>query len=169
MLANTYMRNSCYQLMAAILPYTKKRVVKKMFLTEKDLRDTFWQNYNYSGRAIYHQFEAPMRYGCVDLMTIEKFQDKYQINAFEFKLNDIKKVILQAKANVEFCHKSWIVVPSEKAQVIQDRYSGILAEAKHVGVITVEEGGRWQMIYRPKFQKEIVLTQQLLEFLMRGC
>lgn len=139
-----------------------------MFLTEKDLRDKFWENYNYSGRALYHQFEAPMRYGNVDLMTVEKFQDNFQINAFEFKLSDIKKVILQAKANVEFCNKSWVVVPSEKAQVILDRYQDILADAKHVGVIAVEEGGRWNVIYRPQFQKEIVLTQQLLNFLMRG-
>ena len=123
-----------------------------MFLTEQELRDRFWENYNYSGRAIYHQFEAPMRYGDVDLMTIEKFQERYQINAFEFKLNDVKKVMLQ-----------------EKAQIILNRYRRMIEDAKHVGVITVEEGGRWNVILRPQFQKEIVLTQQLLDFLMRGC
>ncbi|MBQ8562876.1 MAG: hypothetical protein IJ443_03155 [Firmicutes bacterium] len=109
-----------------------------------------------------------MRYGSVDLMTVEMFQGNYQINAFEFKLNDIKKVLLQAKANVEFCNKSWVVVPSEKAKVILERYQAILTDAKHVGVIAVEEGGRWNVIYRPQFQTEIVLTQQLLNFLMRG-
>ena len=62
-----------------------------MFLTEQELREKFWENYNYSGRALYHQFEAPMRYGSVDLMTVEMFQGNYQINAFEFKLHDIKK------------------------------------------------------------------------------
>lgn len=138
-----------------------------MFLTERELRDKFWENYNYSGRAIYHQFEAPMRYGNVDLMTIEKFQDNFQINAFEFKLSDIKKVMLQAKANIEFCNKSWVVVPVEKSQVILDRYQDILSDAKHIGVIAVEEGGRWNVMYHPTFQKEIVLTQQLLNFLMR--
>lgn len=138
-----------------------------MFLTERELRDKFWENYNYSGRAIYHQFEAPMRYGNVDLMTIEKFQDNFQINAFEFKLSDIKKVMLQAKANIELCNKSWVVVPAEKSQVILDRYQDILSDAKHIGVIAVEEGGKWNVIYRPTFQKEIVLTQQLLNFLMR--
>ncbi len=139
-----------------------------MFLTEKDLKDKFWENYNYSGRALYYQFEAPMRTGSIDLMTVEKFQDNYQINAFEFKLTDIKKVIIQAKGNIAFCNKSWVVVPAEKAQVIQDRYKVILDDAKHIGVIGVEEGGRWNVIYRPQFQKEIVLTQQLLNFLMRG-
>ncbi len=139
-----------------------------MFLTEQELREKFWENYNYSGRALYHQFEAPMRYGSVDLMTVEMFQGNYQINAFEFKLNDIKKVLLQAKANVEFCNKSWVVVPSEKAKVILERYQAILTDAKHVGVIAVEEGGRWNVIYRPQFQTEIVLTQQLLNFLLRS-
>ena len=138
-----------------------------MFLTEQELRDRFWENYNYSGRAIYHQFEAPMRYGDVDLMTIEKFQENFQINAFEFKLNDIKKVILQAKANIQYCNKSWIVIPSEKEQLIFDRYKNALDEAKYIGVITVEEGGRWKPSYIPQFQKEIILTQHLLNFLMK--
>lgn len=140
-----------------------------MFLTERELRDKFWENYNYAGRAVRYQFEAPMRTGSVDLMTIEIFQDNYQINTFEFKLNDIKKVILQAKANIQFSNKSWIVIPSEKAQVVTDRYQAILKEAKYIGVIAVEEGGRWNIIHRPQFQKEIILSQQLLNFLMRGC
>ena len=140
-----------------------------MFLTEKELRDKFWENYNYAGRAVKYQFEAPMRTGSVDLMTLEIFQENYQINTFEFKLNDIKKVILQAKANIKFSNKSWVVIPSEKAQVVTDRYQGILKEAKYIGVITVEEGGRWNIIHRPQFQKEIILSQQLLNFLMRGC
>lgn len=140
-----------------------------MFLTEKELKDKFWENYNYAGRAVKYQFEAPMRTGSVDLMTLEIFQENYQINTFEFKLNDIKKVILQAKANIQFSNKSWIVIPSEKAQVVTDRYQGILKEAKYIGVITVEEGGRWNIIHRPQFQKEIILSQHLLNFLMRGC
>ena len=109
-----------------------------------------------------------MRTGCIDLMTVEIFQGNHQINSFEFKLTDIKKVILQAQANVQYCNKSWIVIPMEKAQLIRDRYQGILKDAKFVGVIGVEEGGRWEVIYRPMFQKEIVLTQQLLNFLMKG-
>lgn len=139
-----------------------------MFLTERDMRDKFWEFYNYSGRAEHYQFEAPMRYGDVDLMTVEKFQGNYQINAFEFKLNDIKKVILQAQANIQFSNKSWIVVPSEKSDVILDKYKSLLDEIKYVGVITVEEGGRWNVIYRPKFQTELILNQQLLNFLMKG-
>ena len=87
-----------------------------MFLTEQDLRDTFWANYNYNNRAIKYQFECPLRQGNIDLMTVEKFQEQYQINAFEFKLDDIKKVLLQAKGNVPYCNKSWIVVPEEKKE-----------------------------------------------------
>lgn len=63
-----------------------------MFLTERKLRDVFWENYNYSGRALRYQFECPIREGNADLITIEKYQGNYQINAFEFKLADIKKL-----------------------------------------------------------------------------
>lgn len=73
-----------------------------MFLTEKELKETFWKNYNYSGRAIKYQFESAVREGSADLVTIEKFQGNYQINAFEFKLSDIKKALLQAKANAAY-------------------------------------------------------------------
>ena len=64
-----------------------------MFLTEQDLRDTFWANYNYNNRAIKYQFECPLRQGNIDLVTVEKFQEQYQINAFEFKLDDMKKLL----------------------------------------------------------------------------
>ena len=59
-----------------------------MFLTEQDRRDTFWANYNYNNRAIKYQFECPLRQGNIDLVTVEKFQEQYQIDAFEFKLDD---------------------------------------------------------------------------------
>ena len=137
-----------------------------MFLSEKELIKVFWENYNYSNRAIRYQFECPIREGNADLVTVEKFQDNYQINAFEFKLNDIKKAILQAKGNTPYANKSWIVVPEEKGEYIKKRYSTYLAEAKYIGVITVAEGGRWEVIYRPKFQKEISVNQALLKLMM---
>ena len=87
-----------------------------MFLTEKDLRDAFWKNYNYSKRALKYQFECDVRPGAADLVTVEQFQGNYQINAFEFKLSDIKKAILQAKENAKFVNKSWIVIPDEKKE-----------------------------------------------------
>lgn len=139
-----------------------------MFLTEQDLRDTFWANYNYNHRAIKYQFECPLRQGNIDLVTVEKFQENYQINAFEFKLDDIKKVLLQAKGNIPYCNKSWIVVPGEKKKVILERYKNYLDDAKHIGAIAVEEGGKWEMIYRPLFKRELVFEQPLLNFLMRG-
>lgn len=137
-----------------------------MFISERELRDVFWKNYNGSGRAIRYQFEAPLREGSVDLITLEKYQGKYQINSFEFKLTDIKKAILQAKANVSFSNKSWIVIPSEKESLIRDRYINELNKIKHVGVITVEEGGKWTMIFRPYFSNDVVVSQELLEFLV---
>lgn len=68
-----------------------------MFLTEKELKDAFWKSYNNKGRAVKWQFECPVREGNTDLMTLEKYQENWQINAFEFKLTDIKKVLLQAE------------------------------------------------------------------------
>lgn len=137
-----------------------------MFLTEKELKEMFWANYNRSGRAKKWQFECPIRDGNVDLLTIEKFQDNWQINAFEFKLNDIKKVLLQAEGNLPYCNKSWIVVPIEKTENIIDRYMNVLQEKKYIGVIGVEAGGRYKIVYQPKFKQEMVFSQTILNVCM---
>lgn len=42
-----------------------------MFLSEKDLKETFWKNYNYNNRAIRYEFEMPIREGAADLVTVE--------------------------------------------------------------------------------------------------
>lgn len=68
-----------------------------MFLTEKELKDAFWKSYNNKGRAVKWQFECPVREGNTDLMTLEKYQENWQINAFEFKLTDIKKCFYRQK------------------------------------------------------------------------
>lgn len=106
-------------------------------------------NYNRTGRAKKWQFECPIREGNADLVTIEKFQNNWQINAFEFKLNDIKKVFLQAEGNLPHCNKSWIVVPIEKTKYILDRYQNFLQEKRYIGVIGVESGGRYIVAYQP--------------------
>ena len=137
-----------------------------MFLTEKELKDKFWENYNYSGRALRYEFESPIREGNADLVTVEIFQDRVQFNAFEFKLSDIRKAILQAKENSRSVHKSWIVVPSEKEKLISERYISYLKEIKYVGVITVEEGGRWKMIYRPMYRKNFELSNRILKLML---
>ncbi|MCI6379761.1 MAG: hypothetical protein MR807_04940 [Erysipelotrichaceae bacterium] len=133
-----------------------------MFLTEKELKETFWKYYNHRGRAKKWQFECPIREGNADLLTIESYQNNYQINAFEFKLNDIKKVFLQAEGNLPFCNKSWVVIPSEKAELIQNRYMNYLQEKKYIGVITVESGGRYTILYQPRFKKDLVFNQTIL-------
>lgn len=137
-----------------------------MFLTEKELKEKFWENYNYSGRALRYEFESPIREGNADLVTVEIFQDNVQFNAFEFKLTDIRKAILQAKENSKYVHKSWIVIPAEKENLITDRYGTYLKEIKYVGVITVEEGGRWKMIYRPMYRKNIELSNRILKLML---
>ncbi len=137
-----------------------------MFLTEKELRDTFWGNYNRKNRAKKWQFECPVRDGNADLLTIEEFQRNWQINAFEFKLNDIKKVFLQAEGNLPFCNKSWVVVPIEKTEVIKNRYINYLQEKKYIGVIGVEAGGRYSIVYQPQFKKNMTFSQTILNVCM---
>lgn len=137
-----------------------------MFLTERDLKDTFWKNYNYSKRAIRYEFEAPIREGCADLVTVEMYQNNVQFNAFEFKLNDMKKAILQARENSKYVHKSWIVIPSEKEQLIKDKYENYLKEIKYVGVITTEDTGRWKMIYKPTYRTNIELNNEILKLML---
>ena len=137
-----------------------------MFLTENDLRETFWENYNYSGRALRYQFECPIREGCADLLTVERYQGNIQLNAFEFKLSDVKKAILQAQANSDFVNKSWIVIPSEKARLIQTKYLNHLQTIKYVGVIAVEQGGKWSMIHRPFFREDVRMCQTVLNMLL---
>lgn len=137
-----------------------------MFLSERQLKENFWENYNYSGRALRYEFESPLRDGNTDLVTVEIFQDNVQINAFEFKLSDIKKAILQAKENSKYVNKSWIVIPSEKENLILDRYKSYLKEIKYVGVIVVEESGRWKMIFKPIFRKNINIKNNILKLML---
>lgn len=93
--------------------------------------------------------------------------ERYQINSFEFKLDDIKKVMLQAEANLPFVNKSWIVIPIEKEKLINDRYMCYLREKRYIGVIGVESGGRYCIIYQPNFQQEIKVNQTLINMMMR--
>ena len=134
----------------------------KVFLTEKELKDTFWKSYNYKGRVKRWQFECPIRDGNADLITIEKFQGNWQINAFEFKLENIKKALLQAEGNLPFCNKSWIVIPIEKSELITNRYMNYLQERKHLGVIGVDANGRYSIIYQPRFKVSLKFNQTLL-------
>lgn len=146
------------------------RKEKKMrgFLSEKELKNTFWENYNRKGRALRYQFECEIREGNADLVTVEVFQDNYQLNAFEFKLNDIKKVLLQAEGNSEYVNKSWIVIPSDKEMLIKDKYLNYLQMKKYIGVIGVEDGGRYSIIYQPAFRKELKFNQALINLMMKG-
>lgn len=138
-----------------------------MFIEEKDLRDKFWKYYNGKNRALKYQFECELRNGSVDLVTLEKYQNNYQINAFEFKVNGNKKVIAQAELNTKLVNKSWIVVPVERKETIENRYINVCKE-KGIGIIYVEDGGKWSVGLLPRFNNNIMLNQKLLNFLMKG-
>ncbi len=133
-----------------------------MFLYEKDLKYKFWKTYNNKNRAKKYQFECPIREGNADLVTIEQYQGNYQINSFEFKLNDIKKVMLQAEANLDFVNKSWIVIPIEKRNLILEKYKNYLDNKKYIGVMGVTEEGRYEIIYQPKFKEKPFIHQTIL-------
>ena len=100
------------------------------------------------------------------MLTVEMYRDKVQFNAFEFKLHDIKKAILQAKENSKYVHKSWIVIPSEKERLIKERYEGYLKEIKYVGVIITEDTGRWKMIFKPAYRANIELNNEILKLML---
>ena len=134
-----------------------------MFLYEKDLKYKFWKSYNNKNRAKKYQFECPIREGNAYLVTIEKYQGDYQINSFEFKLNDIKKVLLQAEANLDFVNKSWIVIPIEKKQLILEKYKNHLDEKSYIGVIGVYSEGKYEIIYQPKFKRYTLISQAILK------
>ena len=139
-----------------------------MFLQEKELKEKFWKSYNGSKRAVRYQFECSIREGNADLVTVERFQDKYQINAFEFKQNDIKKALLQAEGNLPYVNKSWVVVPIEKKNLILDKYKNHLEEKKYIGVIGVEPGGRYSIIYQPRFKIKTYLHQEIIKVCVAG-
>lgn len=128
----------------------------------------FWKSYNNKGRAIRYQFECSIREGNADLITVERYQGNYQLNAFEFKLNDIKKALLQAEANLRYVNKSWIVIPIEKQDLILSKYTNYLKEQKYIGVIGVAAGGRYSIIYQPKFKAETIGNQEVIKLCMNS-
>lgn len=139
-----------------------------MFLQEKDLKNVFWENYNRKKRALRYQFECSVREGNADLITIETYQGSYQINAFEFKLSDIKKAFLQAEANLKYVNKSWIVIPQEKENLILNKYQNYLNAKKYIGVIGVESSGRYNIIYQPRYKLETILHQEIIKLCMNA-
>lgn len=125
-----------------------------MFVLEKDLRDAFWKYYQKRKSLLKYQFEVPLREGRADLLTVEEYQGNIQLNAWEFKLNDVKKALAQAELNLPFVNRSWIVLPIEKKNMIEEKYTAYLKEKKYIGVMVVEDGGRWSVIHQPKVKEE---------------
>lgn len=116
-----------------------------MFLTENELKDKFWKSYNGNNRALRYQFECSIREGNADLVTVEKYQENFQINAFEFKLTDIRKVIRQAEENAKLVNKSWIVIPADRKSVISDKYIGACERKRGLEfcMLKMGDGGVW--------------------------
>lgn len=139
------------------------------YIKEKDLRDQFWKKYGYRKNIVAYQFECPARTGGVDLLTVEDVHDskgdRIEFVSFEFKLDDMKKAFAQAYANMEFCHKSFIVVPKNKETVIKDRYMDFLKENRSIGCISVEFEGQWNMFHKAlaRSDTDLKLNQEILK------
>lgn len=135
-----------------------------MFLYEIDLREAFWTKYKNRENIKNYAFEIG-RNGGIDLVTFEYLSTFYEYNAFEFKIDNIKKALLQAKFNLNYVHKSWIVLPIEKQEVIKNKYFKEIKSIKGLGVILVKEDGYYDLFIKPlpKEDEDIVLNRKLLE------
>ena len=135
-----------------------------MFLYEKDLKESFFEKYKTRINIKRYSFEIG-RFGGMDLVTFELLNNKYEFNAFEFKLSDVKKALLQSKYNLKYVHKSWIVLPEEKRDLIQNKYQEEIKKISGLGVILVKENGYYDLLIKAyrKDSDEIILNQELLQ------
>lgn len=142
------------------------------FVTENELKQAFDEQYVKrqisAGKLLKHSYEA-MRHGGADLVTIEVNQDRFQIRAFEFKLTDWRKALLQAKENLKFAHQSFIVVPVKQVKNINDSGSDFLAKNRNIGIISVDpENNKWKMEKYAISQNDsdITLSQEILSLVV---
>ena len=125
------------------------------FVEEKALRDAFWSKYGKRSGILRHQFESPIRHGGMDLLTVEIFDNRVYFVAFEFKLDDIKKALAQAEENLQYVHKSFIVIPQEKCETVIQKYGDWLKEKRFIGVIGVSyETKQWKIEYQPMMRAD---------------
>ena len=133
-----------------------------MFLYEKDLKDAFREKYKSRDNVKNYAFEIG-RSGGADLITFEYLNNRYEYNAFEFKIDNISKAILQANYNLKYSHKSWIVLPEEKRNVIQNKYYTQIKWTRGLGVIFVKEGGYYNFFIKPMPNDSVLVNQELLK------
>lgn len=132
-----------------------------MFLYEKDLKEAFWEKYKTRDNIKSYAFEIG-RSGGMDLVTFEYFRDMYEYNSFEFKLENISKAILQAKYNLKYVNKSWIVMPEEKKEVITNKYYMDIKANKGMGVMLVNESGYYDILIKPMPNEEMLINQEMI-------
>lgn len=132
-----------------------------MFLYENDLKEAFWNKYKTRDNIKSYAFEFG-RKGGIDLVTLEYFRNMYEYNAFEFKLENISKAILQAKYNLKYVNKSWIVMPEEKKEVLVNKYYMDIKVNKGLGVMLVNESGYYDILIKPMPNEEILINQEMI-------
>lgn len=143
------------------------------FVTEEELKQAFKENYVNrqfkAGTIKRYSFEA-MRYGGADLVTVELYKEKYQIRAFEFKLTNWRKALLQANLNYEFANQSFIVIPERQVKNVYDKGETFKNE-NNIGIIAVDPTTkRWRMLNdsypHSKKDSEIRLSQDIFKLLL---
>lgn len=149
----------------------EKEQYKGNFVTEDELKYAFDEYYvqkqKSKGVIVRHSYES-MRYGGADLVTVEKYNDIYQIRSFEFKLKDWRKALDQAKQNLKFSHQSFIVLPSNQVKNALETGSDFLSKYK-LGIIGVDpDTHRWKIEKYPLSQKDedIFLSQEIFKLLL---
>lgn len=138
------------------------------FIEEKKLKEAFWEKFRYRKQIIKYQFECPIRHGAIDLLTIDHHGDRISLCAFEFKLDDIKKAIAQAEENLNYAHKSFIVLPDNKESLIKNKYMNYLQANKNLGVIVVALDGTWKMLKKAydKNDRELTYNQTVFKLML---
>lgn len=64
--------------------------------------------------------------------------------------------------------KSFVVIPADKEDLIQNKYLPYLKEKRYIGVIGVEKGGRWKILHQPYAQRKVLINQEILKLIVRG-
>jgi hypothetical protein len=64
--------------------------------------------------------------------------------------------------------KSFVVIPADKEELIQNKYLPYLKEKRYIGVIGVEKGGRWKILHQPYAQRKVLVNQKIISLVLKG-
>ncbi len=139
------------------------------YVREVDLRDQFWLKYGYRKSIVRFQFETDLGGRPVDLVTIERVKDTkgdkyhFELVSFEFKLDDIEKALSQAKDNIAYSHKSYIVIPEHKWKTVSEKYMCQLEKYTSIGVFIQKYEGGYEIMRKATFNSKARISDGLIK------